>query len=328
MDDRWGSYLVNMRSFILLTRPLNLVIIAVTMVMMRNGVLGSLLHAGERSLQMTMTHFLLLVLSTVLIAAGGNVINDYFDTRIDRINKPAAVIVGRQVKRRVAMAGHLVLSGAGLLLGVYVAWASGLLHLAVIPAFAIGALWTYSTTFKRRLAIGNGTVAVLTALVPLTVGLYEIPLLQRAYTEGLVEDYGAADATRYFNVLWVWILAYTAFAFFSTLVRELQKDMADVKGDAADGCRTLPIAWGMRWAKAITLVYTAVIIAGLLIVRKAFLNDVLSFWYIGAIMALFLLAAGLTWSAASRSEHVRAGRVTKAAMVLAVAYAALIPYTL
>jgi 4-hydroxybenzoate polyprenyltransferase len=59
----------------------------------------------------------LLVLSTVLIAAGGNVINDYFDTRIDRINKPGDVIVGRTVKRRVAMTAHGVLSGLGLLLG-------------------------------------------------------------------------------------------------------------------------------------------------------------------------------------------------------------------
>lgn len=320
---------MTMRSFILLTRPLNLAIIAITMVMMRHGVLGTLLEAGGRSLQMPLLHFVLLVLSTVLIAAGGNVINDYFDTRIDRINKPDAVIVGRRVKRRVAMAGHLALSGTGLLLGLYVAWASGLMRWALIPVFAIGALWSYSTTFKRRLAVGNGTVAVLTALVPLTVGLYEIPLLHRAYAEVLVEDFGDAEmAARYFRVLWAWILAYTAFAFLSTLVRELQKDMADVKGDAADGCRTLPIVWGMRWAKAITLTYTAVIIIGLLLVRRAFLNDALSFWYIGAIMVLLLVAAGLTWSAASRSEHVRAGRVTKAAMVMAVSYAALIAYTL
>lgn len=69
------------------------------------------------------------MLSTVLIAAGGNIINDYFDTRIDRINKPEEVIVGRTVKRRVAMMGHLLFSGLGFLLGTVVAWRTGLWHL-------------------------------------------------------------------------------------------------------------------------------------------------------------------------------------------------------
>jgi 4-hydroxybenzoate polyprenyltransferase len=71
-----------------LTRPINLLIIAITMAMMRYGLLGGLLQAGGRDLLMTGIDFWLLVLSTMLIAAAGNMINDYFDTRIDRINKP------------------------------------------------------------------------------------------------------------------------------------------------------------------------------------------------------------------------------------------------
>ena len=115
-----------MKDLLKLTRPTNLLIIAATMALMRYGVIGGHLERGLRQLvselgdvqrselilpahfgpQMPLLHFLVLVLSTVLIAAGGNVINDYFDTRIDRINKPGKVIVGRTVRRRVAMTAH------------------------------------------------------------------------------------------------------------------------------------------------------------------------------------------------------------------------------
>jgi 4-hydroxybenzoate polyprenyltransferase len=341
-----------MLSFLRLTRPLNLLIIALTMVAMRHGVIEGNLERGLHQLlealggtvtrselqlpagfgaQMPLLHFVLLVLSTVLVAAGGNVINDYFDTRIDRINKPDEVIVGRRVKRRVAMTGHIVLSSLGLLLGAYVAWRSGMLRWALMPAFAIGALWTYSTTYKRTFMIGNGLVATLTALVPLTVGLYEIPLLKRAFAQEQVvtlPDGRSFAMEPAFHELWAWVLAYTAFAFLSTLVRELQKDMADVKGDEADGCRTVPIVWGMRWARVLSLTYIGLLVLGALLLRSTLLRDELSFWYIGlGVVMPLLLSAGFTYSAQSRSEHVRAGALMKVAMVFAVCYAMLLRYT-
>ncbi|MBL7940296.1 MAG: geranylgeranylglycerol-phosphate geranylgeranyltransferase [Flavobacteriales bacterium] len=339
-----------MKDFLRLTRPANLSIIAATMVLMRYGVIGGNLERGLHQLiaevgdvqrtdlilppdlgpQMPLVHFILLVLSTVLIAAGGNIINDYFDTRIDRINKPSGVIVGRTVKRRVAMTSHAVLSGLGFVIGAFVAWRSGLFKWAAIPAFAIGALWVYSTTFKRQLIMGNGLVAVLTALVPLTVGLYELPLMQRSFAEPWIV--GLPNGDRYemvpvFRELWYWILGFSGFAFLSTLVRELQKDMADVKGDEAEGCRTIPIAWGMKSARALTLSYIGGIILLLLFLRWRILTDPISYWYMGiAVIGPLLLSAGFTYQAQSRSEHVRAGTIMKVAMVMAVGYALLIRY--
>jgi 4-hydroxybenzoate polyprenyltransferase len=340
-----------MLAFIRLTRPLNLLIIALTMALMRYGVVLGYLERGLRQLlrelggtverkdllldpgfgpQLPLSLFMLLVLSTVLIAAAGNIINDYFDTRIDSVNKPGQVIVGRQVKRRVAMVGHLVLSGIGLVLGAFVAWRAGQWKLAVIPAFCIGALWRYSTHFKRQLVIGNGTVALLTALVPLTVGLYEIPAFQRTFAahaevalpngERFAMEAGHAE-------LWWWVLGFSAFAFMGTLVRELQKDMADVKGDALHGCRTIPIAWGGRWAKAIALAWIAIILGALLWLRMALLRDPLSYWYIGVgIIGPLLLSAGFTYNASTREEHLRAGALMKVALVMGAGYALLIRF--
>ncbi|HQV51858.1 MAG: geranylgeranylglycerol-phosphate geranylgeranyltransferase [Flavobacteriales bacterium] len=334
-----------------LTRPVNLVIIALTMVAIRYGVVAGNLERGLSHLmteiggdiqradllvpagygpQLQPIHFWLLVFSTVLIAAAGNIINDYFDTRIDRINKPDEVIVGRTVKRRVAMTAHMLLSGMGLVIGAFVAWRSGLLKLTWIPLFSIAALWLYSTNLKRSLVIGNVLVATLTALVPLSVGLYEIPLLAKLFADPVVIAAGGEAyqmEAGFIIELWWWVLGFAGFAFLSSLVRELQKDMADVKGDAAVGCRTVPIVWGMRRAKALALFDMGMIIAGLMTIRFLFLHDQLSYWYIGVgITAPLLLSAGSTYNAVSRIEHKRAGNLMKLAMVLAVGFAFLIRY--
>jgi 4-hydroxybenzoate polyprenyltransferase len=343
-----------MGAFLRLTRPLNLLIIVFTMVAIRYGVIGAYLDASSADLRAMATspdatliakvplntfthafsglHFWLLVVSTVLIAAGGNVINDYFDTRIDRVNRPGQVIVGRTVKRRVAMMGHLVLTAAGLAVGAFVAWRSGQYHLVVLPLFAAGALWWYSTKLKRTFLLGNGLVAVLVAIVPLSVGLYEIPALAHAYggtatVQG--PDGKVLEAAFSFTGLWAWVLGYAFFAFLTTLVRELQKDMADIKGDEADGCRTVPIVWGVKWAKAVALFYLACTILALWAVRMVVLTDNLSHWYIGVgIIGPLLISAGFTFNAATRKEFNMAGNILKAGMAIAIAFAFLMRHTL
>jgi 4-hydroxybenzoate polyprenyltransferase len=199
-----------------------------------------------------------------------------------------------------------------------------------IPAFAIAALWTYSTTLKRQLIIGNLMIAVLAALVPLTVGLYEIPLMQQAFSEEQYLTLPGGEQIMLvpaFTDLWYWILGYSAFAFMSTLVRELQKDMADVRGDLAGGCRTVPIAWGMRWARALALFHIGILLLGVLAVRMILPGDRITYWYLGiCVMAPLLLSAGFTYQAENRGEHLRAGLMMKLAMVMAVGYSILIPH--
>ncbi len=343
-----------MLAFVKLTRPLNLLIMVLTMAAMRHGVVGAWLDYTSAAIQsvnaapdetlipeipgnrlehaFSEVHFWLLALSTILIAAGGNVINDYFDTRIDRVNKPDELIVGRSVKRRVAMAGHLVLSGIGLVIGVLVAWRSGQLRWAVIPVFAVGALWYYSVRLKRTFLIGNGTVALLSALVPITVGLYEIPALAFTYPRDNWLVNGAGEKLKMvinFNEPWFWILGYGVFAFLSTLVRELQKDLADVKGDKADGCRTVPIVLGLRWGKVIAMLYLGLLLVCVLYARMGLLHDRISYWYIGLIViAPVLLSAGFTYNAMSRREYNTAGNLVKLAMVVAICYAFLMHMTI
>jgi 4-hydroxybenzoate polyprenyltransferase len=311
-----------MLAFLKLTRPLNLLIVALTMFVMWWGLLRTLTHVNGLALQLAEWQFICLMLSVVLITAGGNVINDYFDQQIDKVNKPSKVIVGRFVKRRIAMGGHIVLSGVGILLGALVAVSIGRPTYVLVFPVAVAVLWFYSTRFKRTFLLGNIVVAIMTALVPLLVGLFEIPLLQRAHIDELLITQSVEDIIAYFTGLWYWIIAYAAFAFVSTLVRELQKDMADVPGDKVAGCNTAPIVLGYGVSRGLSLAQHMVLVVGLLVIRKVLPDDGFSYYYIGILVILpILLSAGITMTATSRKRFVLAGRVMKFAMITAVLYA-------
>jgi 4-hydroxybenzoate polyprenyltransferase len=183
--------------------------------------------------------FFLLVTSTCLIAAAGYIINDYYDIKIDLVNKPERVVIGQGITRRYAILLHTVLSVAGIGIGLFLDWRIGAINFA--SAFL---LWWYSNDLKRQPFIGNVVVSLLTAL--------SIIIVDSLYHTG--------------NIL---IFTYGTFAFFMTLVREIIKDMEDLKGDDTFGCKTLPIIWGLRRTKI--LVYSIIVVFSIVVIT---LNNV------------------------------------------------------
>jgi 4-hydroxybenzoate polyprenyltransferase len=157
--------------------------------------------------------------STVMIAAAGYVINDYYDIKIDLINKPQRVVIGKSITRRYAILFHTLLSILGVALGFLLSW-----KIAAVNFTSATILWWYSNNLKRQPFIGNFVVALLTGIA--------IWLVDSLYKTG--------------HML---IITYASFAFFMTLIREIIKDMEDLKGDHTFGCQTLPIVWGMRRTK-------------------------------------------------------------------------------
>ncbi len=194
----------------------------------------------------------LLSLASVLIAAAGYIINDYYDVKIDLINKPHRVVIGRELRRRVAMFFHILFSFTGILIGFFLSWKIGLINV-----FSVGLLWLYSNQLKRLPFIGNFSVALLTG-----ISIYVIHLL--------------------FPAGHTLVLAYSAFAFSFTMIREIIKDMEDVKGDTAFGCRTMPVIWGIRRTKWV--------IYGLSVMFVITMG-ILSYYYVGTKLAM--LSVGL-----------------------------------
>jgi len=175
-----------------------------------------------------------LSLSTVIIAAAGYIINDYYDVKIDLINKPERVVIGKDVARRYALLFHSLLSMIGVALGFLLGWKIG-----VINFFSAFLLWWYSNDLKRQPFIGNFVVALLTGL-----SIFLVNILYHVHSP--------------------LVTIYALFAFAMTLVREIVKDAEDLKGDNTFGCKTLPIIWGVRKTKIflyflITLFFISVI---------------------------------------------------------------------
>ena len=244
-------------AFLKLIRIQNLLIIAATQYLMRFFILKPILAVNGFVPQLDEFHFFLLVFSSMAITAAGYVINDYFDMKTDLLNRPDTVIVGKSISRRWAMAIHIMLNSAGILTGFYLCWYTGMLGFALAYVLAAGLLWFYSTTYKRQFLIGNLIVSIFTAVVPFVIVIFEVPLLNQVYGEIMLER-GSN-----FNNIIAWIGGFSFFAFLSTLIREIIKDIEDFEGDAAYGRNTLPIILGIGTTKILVIVLIVFLIFSL-----------------------------------------------------------------
>jgi 4-hydroxybenzoate polyprenyltransferase len=315
----------HVRSIFTLIRFPNLVIIAATMYAMRYLIMEPLLPNSDFELQFGNLQFFLLVLSTVFIAGAGYIINDYFDTRTDMINKPARVVVGVEVGRRQAMILHAMLNIIGVGIGIYLSFYIKLPALSLVFMIATGLLWFYSTTYKRQFLVGNLSVSFLTGLVPLMVVLFEIPLLNRAYGEQMLLHNAS------FNYIFAWVSGFSFFAFLSTLIRELIKDAEDFEGDSAYGMRTLPIVLGSSWTKVVVLGLILVTVAVLIFLLLKFIlfsvepADFYSLaYFILMLIVPFVLLSVKVISAKEKRDYHRASTLIKLIMLFGILYSVLV----
>jgi len=230
-------------AFLKLIRIENLVMIAFTQIALRYLVVQKILNQNGIALELGDGLFYGLVLSTVLIAAAGYIINDYFDVKTDLINHPDTVVVDKVIKRRWAIILHITFTFIGIVLGVFTALKTGYLRLAIFHLTAATLLWFYSTHFKKTLLVGNLVVSLLTASVTFMPLVYELGVMQKLNHEFILTYRYAVFAI--FKITFIFAL----FAFITSMAREIIKDMEDYKGDKETGGLTMPIVWGIRVSK-------------------------------------------------------------------------------
>jgi len=252
------------------------------MYIMEYAVIGdSILRASNNPYNVQLTlgclDFFLLVFSTVLIAAAGYIINDYFDIKIDRVNKPDKVIVGKFIKKRVAMLWHTILNVLAIAIALYLSIKYGNYFPLIIHLFTTFGLWMYSLTLKRKFLSGNLTIAIMSALVVVLVGLVELPGIWN-YTEH-IPSHVAMGHQHWKNVMFQLII-FSSFAFLSTLIREIQKDLADMKGDEVLNCSTVPLVWGIRKTKNFISVLIFILAISILAIQQLFASDLISSLYV------------------------------------------------
>ncbi|MBS1744248.1 MAG: geranylgeranylglycerol-phosphate geranylgeranyltransferase [Bacteroidetes bacterium] len=268
-------------AFLRLIRWPNLVFIALTQWLFYFCIVQSLYinNAGNSNSPQNNQLFYLLMAASVFIAAAGYIINDYFDLKIDSVNKPDKVVVDRVVKRRWAIMWHLILSAAGMAISAYISYKTRKWIIFPANVGCVLLLWLYSTTFKRKLLIGNIIIAALTAWVIVVVYFYAGATLIN-YKGWLQSSYPF-----YIKKLYKYTILFAGFAFVVSLIREVVKDIEDMYGDAQYQCKTMPIEWGVPAAKVFVAVWIVVCIGSLSIIQLYAWQS--GWWYV----ALYIIAA-------------------------------------
>ncbi len=290
--------------FLRLIRLTNLLLIALSQVLIRYCIIlpafeTESIITGEFPVFLSMIDFSLLVFSTLLVAAGGYIINDLYDIDTDAINKPGKNLIGKLISERTAKSLFFIFSITGIIIGFYLAWKIDKWLMGSIHVFTAVSLWMYATYYKKKFLSGNILISFLTALSLLLVGLFE-PEFYRNF---------------------IYLFVYAGFAFSITLLREVIKDMEDIDGDERTLCKTLPVRLGLDKSKIIVYLLILMIVLLLTYVLYYFFytNQVINFWimllmFVIPFIALFILIK----MAEQKKDYYYAGIFTKVIMTAGI----------
>lgn len=241
-----------MKPYLELLRPSNIIILFF------GTLLGAFVAVGNIAFSRIETF--LAGISAILIGGAGNVINDYFDVEIDRINKPRRPLARGAIARQQALRYWLILNAFAVVI-------SGFLHsLNLFTALiTIPLLYIYSRYFKRMLFIGNFTISALVSM-------------------GFL--FGAASTGSVENIFYP-----TLFSFLLNFGREMLKDLEDFEGDKALGAMTIPIRFGAQFTLALT---TAVFLTMIIATICAYTTGEYGLLYLAVVS--FGTSVPLTWA--------------------------------
>jgi 4-hydroxybenzoate polyprenyltransferase len=181
-----------------------------------------------------------------------------------------------------------------------------------------GLLYFYSASYKRQFLVGNVIVAVLTAMVPMLVVLYEAPFLFSYY---------AVNALKIpaLSIIFWWVGGFAAFAFITTLTREIIKDIEDFEGDVAYGRNTIPVVIGILTTKIVTVCLIIITIEMLCLSWYFFVSDYVTLVYLSAfvVIPLFIVIYQVIMSQSRKQLH-SASRLMKIIMLTGILYSVVV----
>lgn len=266
-----------MKNYLFLTRPLNLVFIAIFYLIFRYGFLS---HQGL-DLALTDFEYVLFVLSMICIAAAGYVINDILDIEADVVNKPNKVIIKQKISEKSAYNFYVILNVIGVGLGFYLTNIIDKSNVFILFILLASVLYFYSSHLKKIVFLNNLVIAFVMFLSVMMLAVMDL--------YPIVDKYGIGLLKVFFDIL----LDYAWFAFIVTLIREIIKDIEDEIGDREANYSTLPIVIGIKKTK----MALSIIIIGLLAYLFYYINNLLinNDLYWSAAYLLFFVCGPLIW---------------------------------
>ena len=222
-------------AFLSLIRFKNLLMIGLIQIVLKFFLINAYLISSALS----DINFSIYLLSLISIVAGGYIINDIYDLETDKINKPNSRIINKKISTQSATKAYYILNLIGIMSGFYAAYQVNKLWLGFIFIFFTYSLREYSKKYKTTFLIGNLQVAFLTALSIITLALFDL------VPKSITNENGS-------KMIFHIIILYAGFSFIISLIREIIKDLEDVKGDKKIGANTLAINYGLTKTKKLT----------------------------------------------------------------------------
>lgn len=266
-----------MLHFFKLIRIQNLIMLAFMQLIVRFG----FLKLQNIPLALTNWQFVLLVLSTIFIAAGGYVINDIFDQETDNINKPNKVIVGKHISESTSYNIYVALSIIGVSIGFYLSNVIMRPGFATIFIFIASLLYFYATNLKQILLLGNIVIALMLSFSILIICFFDI------YPANFY------DNIKQMSLLFSILLDYAIMAFIINFIREITKDLEDMNGDYNQGMSTLPIVLGKN--RTTKLVFILSFIPILILLYYINMYFMINNLFIASIYTLLLVVGPLIY---------------------------------
>ncbi|WP_081478723.1 geranylgeranylglycerol-phosphate geranylgeranyltransferase [Flavobacterium frigoris] len=293
-------------NFLKLIRYQNLLMLAFMQLIFRYG----FLKLQNVPLALAEWQYGLLVLSTVLLAAAGYVINDVFDQDTDIENKPKDVIVGTKITEANAYNIYVALNVAGVGIGFYLS------NVILKPGFAAifiliaATLYIYATSLKQMLLLGNLIVALLLAFSVVIIGVFDLyPVIDQA---------NQPIMANLFSIL----LDFAIFAFMINFIREIVKDLEDIKGDSNQGMKTLAIVLGVEKTSKlasvlglIPTVFLLVYINNYFVANNLFATTFYAFMFVVAPLLYFSIKV---WPAKTKKEFHKLSLLLKWILLLGI----------
>ena len=256
-----------MISFFYLIRYKNLLMVLLTMILTKYALINSFISDPS----LTSIDFIILSLSILCITAGGYIINDLFDIEADTINKPLKVYISKSISKKNAWVIYLLSSTLGVTLGIYL---SIIKNIDFLSFYFIGTtllLFLYSVLLKKLVFIGNLCISLLVTL-PIYL-LYKFDSNSKTFSNIL----------QYF-FLSIAVFYYMFFAFLTTMIREIIKDIEDINGDYIVKLKTLPILIGKTRARNISIFLSLVLLLFLFLVSSNYFIS--NKYFLGIIMLM------------------------------------------
>ncbi len=217
-------------------------------------------------------NLLLLVLASAAVIAGGYIINNFYDSEKDLINRPLKSKLDRLVSQNTKLSFYFVLNFVAVIMASYVAFPAVLFF-----SVYIFSIWLYSNKLKKMPFIGNLTSAILTILPFFAIFMY------------------------YKNFETV-IFVHAIFLFLIVSMRELTKDLENIKGDVAQNYSTIPVVYGEHVSKLmLTILGVITLLPTYLLVVHFEVGHMSLFFYLSLVLLSIFLV--LLWRSKTKGHY-------------------------